>query len=456
MTNDFLVPVTAAIQDFRDHLKCHPRTILSAKYGDGKSFFLDAFVKDKEVKKEFQFLTIYPVNYQVLENQDIFDVIKYDILIQMGLKDMIDDSFEISSRDAFLYCLKTNGLGLLESLFKVAGSIEAPSTVKAIGKIGAAAVGVVKKIKDTADDYKHYKEGDLGIVDKYIGKVDEISIYEEDPVTKIIKGNIETWRKKKGNGKKRIVLLFEDMDRIDPAHLFRILNIFSAHMDNSYKFGVRPDDSLVGNKFGVDNVVMVIHFDNLRSIFHHFYGKDTCFEGYIHKFADKGKFNYSLKAETVKYYYNSLQKLTGVDANHLLLVLPEERVRQKTLRELGNSLDEVSIQCREIGDVNMRIPLLMTCMRRLGMDDLEIVSSFRRVVFQDYKTWLTYFYPYLKFFDKLEESSVYISDNERHMHGFYFSENQGAVTIGITSVPSAGPFLNINEFVGQVLSLVIK
>ena len=36
---------------------------------------------------------------------------------------------------------------------------------------------------------------------------------------------------------KKPVLIIEDLDRLDPKHLFRILNVVSAHIDDSN----RPD-----------------------------------------------------------------------------------------------------------------------------------------------------------------------------------------------------------------------
>ena len=70
-----------AIDDFKLHLNSHPRSILSAKFGDGKSCFLDA--AQKALKKDYEFITIYPVNYQIEENRDVYDLIKYDILFQL-------------------------------------------------------------------------------------------------------------------------------------------------------------------------------------------------------------------------------------------------------------------------------------------------------------------------------------------------------------------------------------
>ena len=456
MTSDFYVPVESAIQEFSEHLMCHPRTILSAKYGDGKSFFLDAFVKDKAVKKRFKFITIYPVNYQVLENQDVFDVIKYDILLQMGLNDMLDESVDISARDAFLFCMKTQGLDLTESLFNVAGSIEGAPKVKAIGKIGSALTKVVQKIKEAVAEYKEYKAGDLGVLDKYVEKIDKLPAYEEDSVTKIIQNGIASWRKRNRNGKKRVVLLFEDMDRIDPAHLFRILNIFSAHMDFSYRYGNKPNNSLFGNKFGVDNVVMVIHYENLESIFHHFYGVDTCFEGYIHKFADKGKFVYSLKEEAIKYYYKSLHNVTGIEEESLKRILNDNRLQLKTLRDLGNSLDEVRQQCKEVNGIIVDIAALMACMRRLGIGDHEIVRSFNRALSDDIKTWLKYLYPYLIHFNLLKGSSVYIKESDGKQYCYEFEVYNNSVNVHTAIYYGDAPFSDLNDYLYKILSLVIK
>lgn len=43
---EFYIPVEPDIKRFVQHLRTHHRTILSAGFGDGKSFFLDKFEKD--------------------------------------------------------------------------------------------------------------------------------------------------------------------------------------------------------------------------------------------------------------------------------------------------------------------------------------------------------------------------------------------------------------------------
>ena len=452
---DFRVPVDSAIQDFKEHLRCHPRTILSARYGDGKSYFLDAFMKDSGVQNEFQFIKLYPVNYQVLENHDIFEVIKYDILMQMGLQDMIDLSYSVLPHDAFFYCMKNHGLDLLESLFDIASNIEGVSLVKAIGKIGKSSVGFVKVIKEAAKEYEEYKDGDEAILNKYMDTADGIAIYEEDLITKIIKDNLEKWRQKEEN-KKKVVLLLEDMDRIDPAHLFRVLNIFSAHMDYSFKYGVNPDDSIIGNKFGFDNVVMVIHYENLKSIFAHFYGPETCFDGYIHKFADKGKFVYSLKDESVKYYYESLNKLSQIPEDVLRQILPEDRLRQRTLREMSNSLDKVEEQRKHVDGVKYDITIVMACLRRLGLSDSDILNCLRRAFEKDDSQWLSYLYPYLKLFGRVKGSNTRISHSSGTAKNYSFHEDADGVYVYVSDYPYSSGVLRIDDVHKELLSLVIR
>lgn len=53
---------------------------------------------------------------------------------------------------------------------------------------------------------------------------------------------------------------------MDPEHIFRILNVFSAH------FGDDLDADFSHNKFGFDKVLLLCDYDNIKNIYHHFYG----------------------------------------------------------------------------------------------------------------------------------------------------------------------------------------
>lgn len=69
-TGQQIIPLDGVIMEFEKHLNSHPRTILSARFGDEKSFFLAE--AEKKLKNRWVILKIYPVNYQVVENLDIF------------------------------------------------------------------------------------------------------------------------------------------------------------------------------------------------------------------------------------------------------------------------------------------------------------------------------------------------------------------------------------------------
>ena len=96
------------------------------------------------------------------------------------------------------------------------------------------------------------------------------SIYEHNYITKVINYFLKEIRIEN----KKNVLIIDDIDRIDPDHIFRILNILSAHNNNF--------DSK--NKFDFDHIILVCDLENIKRIFYHKYGKEVDFEGYIDKF----------------------------------------------------------------------------------------------------------------------------------------------------------------------------
>ncbi len=80
------------------------------------------------------------------------------------------------------------------------------------------------------------------------------------------------------------------MDRIDPEHIFRIFNVFSAQFD------LDKDE----NKFGFDKIILVCDLDNIRNIFANKYGQNVDFSGYIDKFYDI-IFNFEHTEEAVEF-----------------------------------------------------------------------------------------------------------------------------------------------------------
>ena len=59
------------------------RIILSAKFGVGKTYFLNKKTKDESLSEKYKFFTVYPVNYSVAATEDVLEYIKRDIILQM-------------------------------------------------------------------------------------------------------------------------------------------------------------------------------------------------------------------------------------------------------------------------------------------------------------------------------------------------------------------------------------
>lgn len=376
-----VIPMDGVIKDFDKHLKSHPRTILSARFGDGKSFFLAA--AEKKLRKRYVFLKIYPVNYQVADNQDIFEYIKRDLLFQMYGQGLVPETYEIPDDIAAFFFLKNNWQDFAEEVLKELSCFDASNTIK-------ATLGAAKFLKSMKKKYEEYKKngGDLGVkLDRFIAAFDNKGIYEADPITAILNDLIKSW--KRAHTRKKVCLVFEDMDRIDPAHIFRILNVISAHIDYGYKYGVSPkSSSLAGNKFGVDNIVICLDIDNLKNIFLHFYGQKTCFDGYINKFSDKGIFRYSLREMTRQYYFDELMYVTGMDSKAVQAVMNQFDFTQYTLRQFYHAIDDVGRQIALPTKTAFLIPhrgmfIMAALLRRLGQSTAEILSVLSKAFQKD-------------------------------------------------------------------------
>ncbi len=367
-----MIPLDGVIKEFEKHLKSHPRTILSARFGDGKSFFLAE--AEKKLKNRCAFLKIYPVNYQVAENQDIFEYIKRDLLFQLYSQDMVPESYEIPNNIASYFFLKNNWEQFAEEFLKTLSYFDATNTIK-------ATLGVAKFLKAMKKKYVEFKQNDVEIgvrLDNFIKEFDNKGIYEEDAISSILCGIIKAWKKE--YNRRKVCLVFEDMDRIDPAHIFRILNVISAHMDCGYKYGVSPQSkSLSGNKFCVDNMVVCLDYDNLKQIFHHFYGPKACFDGYINKFSDKGVFHYSLYEQVQKYYMNELIRVTDMDEKALKVIMGQYDFTACTLRQFYHATNGVGLHI-SLPDYNPNVVphrglyIIAAILRILGQNDEDIIN----------------------------------------------------------------------------------
>ena len=134
MSRKQIIPMDEVAKEFESHLKSHPRTILSARFGDGKSTFLAA--AEKKLQNRYVFLTLFPVNYQVADNLDVFDLIKRDLLFQLYEKGLVQDSYEIPDEIASFFFLQNNWEAFAEETLKFMSYFDSSNTIKAT--LGAA------------------------------------------------------------------------------------------------------------------------------------------------------------------------------------------------------------------------------------------------------------------------------------------------------------------------------
>lgn len=376
---DFYIPVNDAIKRFYEHLRVNNRTILSAKFGDGKSFFLRKFMEDEDVKKDFKFLVLYPVNYQVAENRDVFELIKYDLLIQMFTQGIMSPEFKLTKAQALAWCLQLHTPSIAEGLLPIISDLGLDeNSVKHVSALlaGEKLIGKVKqKIKDIEEP------GRDKLIEQFLKEMGRNPIAGQDVITGIIQQGIAAY--KSANQGKDVVLIIEDMDRMDPAHLFRILNVFSAHIDYNFRLGEDSKYPYVGNKFGLDKVVFVMCYENAESIFKHFYGAGTDFPGYINKFCSSNYFTYSFSQEKEKYYYDRIQENTQIDRMTIKVFIRPDDLSNHTTREVVNAienLDRTIVHEDLIANADTHHPKrihngvlkVIAILRKLGMKDEKI------------------------------------------------------------------------------------
>lgn len=276
---------------------------------------------------------------------------------------------------AFEFYIQNHFCTVGESFFEMLKSCGADDMVTRGFLAAFKSVNWVKSLKDKVGEFK--KEIDQSaFLDNYLSTFDENSVYENDIITKIIRDNIKAYQMKNG---KRVVLVIEDMDRLDPAHLFRIMNVFSAHMDYGYRSMLPIDNTLVGNKFGVSNVVFVMHEKNTEALFHHFYGECADYEGYMSKFYNKDIFRFSLAEEKEKYSLALISEETGLGEERIKEYFDNGFLITKTMRQICFALDKVeeqfqSLRVKEDIRPNPQILKLIVIAKRLGVSNDKIIS----------------------------------------------------------------------------------
>lgn len=303
--DEFVIDITESLVDFKHMLDSDSRVVLSSGFGGGKTYFIDQF--KKAYSSEYYFLTLYPTNYVISDNESVLEYIKRDICFQIAkdfcieedkidFKGILNDLLEELSIDDLLLVLS-----LIPALQPIVLPLLANRNNKS--KSNPKLFGIFSKNKYTSD--------------KYIKSFEKAgSIYDNDVFTKFIKRILESFRKV---DHKKTVLIIEDMDRIDPGHMFNILNIFGSHIDRHF---IDSTDT-TQNKFGFDKLITVMSFDNCRNLYENKYGESVDFEGYITKFLSSKPFKYSITSSARNMVAEKLYSLLYLDIEKDMDVLNE-------------------------------------------------------------------------------------------------------------------------------------
>lgn len=282
-TDREIIEVNEEIEIFKDYLDedTNQRIIFSGIFGAGKTTFLRKFFKTH--KSEYTVLHLFPTNYSVVSNEDIFRLIKYDLLYEIISHKPLLEETSINLTDSIGALDPNEQWQIIRSLIEAVPQIGKPVSVliKSLNNV----IEVVKANKAKFD------KSESSLIKDFIDDMESgNSLYENDAYTKLI---IDLTKRLKEDGKK-VILVIDDLDRIDPDHIFRILNVFAVHFDVSTK-----STALTSNKFNLDQIILCCDIENIRNIFAHRYGALTDFNGYIDKFYSSGIYFFDLKQKLI-------------------------------------------------------------------------------------------------------------------------------------------------------------
>lgn len=362
------------INDFNNHInqEGNLRIFFSAKFGTGKSYFLEEFFREKN--KEYEVIKLYPINYSTASNNDIFELIKFDILVHLvnSHNELIKKNVKLSTFLQFQWYLKGKlNLDISEPNLDL---ISCLSENEEINKTLGFNINLVKTLfsifkvvkKDFKDFQEKQKDDDEEKVLKFLDNIN--SKFPEygnlDPITIAIKEIIEEIS---SSQTKQTVLLIDDLDRLDPEHIFRILNIFGNHFSSSSGNKLYKNE----NKFGFDKVILVGDTRNIKGIFHHKYGSETDFEGYFSKYSTKTPYSFDIGAILIEKiddviknlklpdykdnYQNELTHFKAIVKKLLLHFIKENQIKFRLLG-YNNNFIPVKVKQETIGCLTNSTP----------------------------------------------------------------------------------------------------
>ena len=375
------ISINNPASDFSAHLISNSRILFSGAFGIGKTFFLKHFFGDPAITEKYNVIHLFPVNYQIAANEDIFELIKYDILCH--LLDLhlvnIDNNKRFSKSLAYQSYFMNNSVNIVSKV------LQCVPVLKDIGK----AIETLDGIRKDAVNYeKEINTNETTLLKEFFTGLDQKrgSIYEFDAISEFIYNCLTNRNDESDETKhKKNVLIIDDLDRVDPEHVFRLLNVFSAHID-------REEGT---NKFGFDKIIFVCDIENIRNIFAAKYGQHTDFTGYIDKFYDSEVFHFNNKVailEFIKkimddnyYKFRNQPKDSFIDdimyIRDILYLFVERsgiNLRQifANVEDLKNTKPKIGILSRYTYSAGHT--LIQTCLRIVGGRKDNLINAFKK------------------------------------------------------------------------------
>jgi hypothetical protein len=333
-----VIPIIKQSEIFKQHLDNlqNERIIFSGIFGIGKSYFLKRYFYAGN--NDYLAINLKPINYSISQNEDIFKLVKYDILYELMFTHELELVVESVCRNkAYGVALGDKIPNLIESFLPIIPLLnkEAPDFSPLLGiikKITPFINEVEKSRKDLNNNFK---------LEEFVKEIEKGHFFESDFITEFIEKSLESLSVDNQEAKKTKVLIIDDLDRIDPEHIFRLFNVFSAHFDYN---------RTSTNKFGFDKVVFVCDVENIRNIFAAKYGVNTDFSGYIDKFYSTGIFYFNNNEEVARITEEIIKSINF----HPYTTLIQRNILHDDEGSTTNFLYIILKACINSGSLNMR------------------------------------------------------------------------------------------------------
>jgi|GEM_PF-6738963 len=297
---------------FQDFLSAtnNSRILFSGPFGTGKTKFLTAFFENR--KTEFIAVHLHPTDYSISSNDDIITYLKYDILVSLkshpdayianeglSFRQWISEVPAVALPGVAKVLAESLPLEMLTYLPKIGASLKAGGeALKLVYKVGKELHAAAELVASDDDALRQAKK-----VEDFVDTVDSSSFRSYDVPSQVISLLIGQLKGPVG-AKKKVVLVIDDLDRIDPEHIFRIMNVFGSFINRHE------------TKFNFDHIILVGDVRNLENIYGARYGKDADFHGFIDRFYSKQIFHFTNKDalyRAISARLNSVETTLGVD-----------------------------------------------------------------------------------------------------------------------------------------------